>query len=104
LTNAFRHAQSSRIELLLEYSKMQFRLICRDNGCGMDPKMLQQGRSGHWGLLGMRERAARIGARLENRTTPGSGTEIIVAVSARRAYAAGESRRWLHSLTRRIIR
>jgi len=53
LANAFRHAQASNIETVLEYTSDRFRMVVRDNGCGMDPDMLQSGRPGHWGLSGI---------------------------------------------------
>jgi len=104
LTNAFRHAQAQRIEVTLDYGKLKLRLVCRDDGCGMDAKLLEEGRSGHWGLPGMRERAKRIEATLECRTEPGAGTEIEVLISARRSYAPAQRWPWLRSLVRRVKR
>ena len=50
---------------------------------------------GHWGLQGMRERAQRLGAELQLWTRPGLGTEIALAVPARRLYHRLPSRwRW----------
>jgi len=50
----------------LDYGAKRLTLLVRDNGKGIAPDTLAQGgRSGHWGLVGMRERAARIGAVLE---------------------------------------
>jgi len=48
----------------LIYGHARFRLVVRDDGCGIDPHILRTGRDGHWGLSGMRERAERMGARL----------------------------------------
>jgi signal transduction histidine kinase len=62
VANAFRHAGAQSIEVELEYAKDRLHLIVRDDGHGIDPQTLQSGREGHWGLLGMRERAARISA------------------------------------------
>jgi signal transduction histidine kinase/ligand-binding sensor domain-containing protein len=95
LTNAFRHAQASSIHLCLVYGRKDLRLTCRDDGCGMEAKVLEEGLSGHWGLQGMRERAARIGARLEARSAQGSGTEIAVTVPAKRAYPRRHRLEWL---------
>src|SRR5208283_4586383 len=64
LRNAFRHAQASRIEAEIAYDRQFFRLRIRDNGKGIDPRILELGaRPGHWGLPGVCERAKRIGAR-----------------------------------------
>lgn len=104
LNNAFRHAQAQRIEVLIKYGPSELRLISRDDGCGMDAKLIEEGRSGHWGLPGMRERATRIGATLECRSAPGAGTEIIIIISARRGYAPAQRRVWLQNLAHRIGR
>ena len=58
LRNAFRYAQARRIEVAITYGERQFRLRVRDDGKGMGLEVLEeQGRVGHWGLVGMRERA-----------------------------------------------
>ncbi|WP_332854189.1 sensor histidine kinase [Duganella sp. S19_KUP01_CR8] len=66
ICNAFRHAQASEIVVELDYGAKRLTLLVRDNGKGIAADTLAQGgRSGHWGLVGMRERAARIGAMME---------------------------------------
>src|SRR5499433_3007955 len=51
LRNAFRHAHARRIEAEILYDEDQFRLRVRDDGKGMDPHVLEEGRrAGHWGL------------------------------------------------------
>lgn len=86
LANAFRHSGASSIEVVLEYSEDQFRLAIRDNGCGMDPDIARSGREGHWGLSGMRERAAHAGATFKVMSGGGAGTEIDVTVPGGAAY------------------
>ena len=87
LRNAFRHAQASRIEAGLAYDASFFRLRIRDNGKGLDRKVLASGaRQGHWGLPGVGERAKRIGAQLKLWSEPGAGTEAELIVPARIAY------------------
>src|SRR5579872_5841322 len=61
LVNAFCHSGAKRIELELEYSDSELYVRIRDNGRGIDPRVLKKGRDGHWGLAGMQERATRIG-------------------------------------------
>ena len=61
LVNAFCHSRAKRVECELEYTDTHLCMRVRDNGCGIDPQVLQSGREGHWGLAGMRERAERIG-------------------------------------------
>jgi len=87
LRNAFHHARASSIEAEIAYDPQFFRLRIRDNGKGIDRKVLEQGaRQGHWGLPGVRERAKRIGARLRLWSEPGAGTEAELTVPARIAY------------------
>src|SRR5262249_59782414 len=50
LRNAFLHAHASRIEVEVRYDAQQFRLRVRDNGKGIDAKVLSEGRDGHYGL------------------------------------------------------
>src|SRR5262249_12830571 len=57
LRNAFHHAQARRIEVEIQYDKGYLRLRVRDDGKGVDSEVFSEGRSGHWGLQGMRERA-----------------------------------------------
>jgi signal transduction histidine kinase/ligand-binding sensor domain-containing protein len=87
LRNAFHHAQAHRIEAEIRYDDQALRLRIRDDGKGLDPKVLEEGGSaGHWGLRGVRERAQQIGARLDLWSEMGAGTEIQVAVPAAVAY------------------
>jgi len=76
LINAFRHSEASSIEAEVQYLRRRLRVVVRDNGRGMDPKTLESGRHAHWGLLGMRERAAGVGAQLRIWSRPGRGTEV----------------------------
>ena len=93
IRNAFRHAEARQIEAAIQYDPDLFRLRIRDDGKGIDPKVLQEGaRAGHWGLPGIRERAKRIGARLELWSENGAGTEVELTVPARIAYGMGHSR------------
>ncbi|HTY84738.1 MAG TPA: two-component regulator propeller domain-containing protein, partial [Silvibacterium sp.] len=80
LRNAFRHAHAQRIEAEIYYSDKMLRLCIRDDGGGFDPSVVDAGSTGHYGLRGMRERAARIGAKLEVGTGSGAGTEITVSL------------------------
>jgi signal transduction histidine kinase len=59
------------------------RLIVRDNGKGIDPQALQSGQHSHWGLTGMRERAASIGAEIQIWSKQGGGTEVEISAPIR---------------------
>jgi len=86
LVNAFRHSRATSVEVELEYSVKHFRILVRDNGCGIDPHVLQSGREGHWGLSGMRERAERIGARFKVWSRAITGTEVELTVPSQVAF------------------
>jgi len=60
--NAFHHSGAKTIELEIEYSLRRLRLVVSDDGCGIDPRVLEAGQPGRWGLRVMRERSERIGA------------------------------------------
>jgi signal transduction histidine kinase len=93
LRNAFRHAHARRIEAEILYDDDQFRLRVRDDGKGMDPRVLEEGRrAGHWGLPGVRERAQQMGAKLDVWSEAGAGTEVQLSVTASVAYGKTSSR------------
>ena len=76
LLNACRHAGASRIGMVLDFRDDALVLVVRDDGKGIDGELLKTGRAGHWGLAGMRERAAAAGGNLEIQAAPGQGTEL----------------------------
>jgi signal transduction histidine kinase len=87
LRNAFRHAEATTIKAVVEYDEQWLRLRINDDGKGTDAKVLREGgRSGHWGLIGIRERAKRMGALLEVSSEAGAGTQVELAVPASVAY------------------
>jgi signal transduction histidine kinase len=79
IRNACVHSRGTRLEVTLQYGR-DLSLRVWDNGVGIDAHVLHHGKSGHFGLQGMRERAARIGGRLMVLTSADSGTEVIVVV------------------------
>jgi signal transduction histidine kinase len=87
LRNAFQHASAHRIEAEIRYEDHLFRLRVRDDGKGIDPKVLEAGGcAGHWGLPGVRERAQEFGARLDFWSEAGAGTEVQLTIPASVAY------------------
>jgi PAS domain S-box-containing protein len=92
LVNAFCHSRAKRIDLELEYAARNLTIWIRDNGCGMEPQVLDAGRKGHWGLTGMRERAARIGGLLKISTSPNAGTEIELSIPSDVAFQPADLR------------
>jgi signal transduction histidine kinase len=89
LANAFHHSRAKRVELEAEYSNDGLYIRIRDNGCGMDDQVLEVGREGHWGLIAMRERAMRIGARLWISSRPTQGTEVRLFIPTGTAFLHG---------------
>jgi signal transduction histidine kinase len=84
MCNAYAHSNASRLAIELEYSHdLLLRVI--DNGAGIDPAIAGAGKRGRFGLPGMRERAANIGATL---TIEGSsaGTRITLVVPGRAVF------------------
>jgi signal transduction histidine kinase/ligand-binding sensor domain-containing protein len=95
MRNAFRHAQARQIIVTIHYEARQLRLTIRDDGKGMDEEtMRRQQPSGHFGLPGLRERAAIVRGRLEVRSAIGSGTEIELRIPSAIAYRASTRRPW----------
>jgi len=93
LRNAFRHACARRIEAEVRYDDEQLRVLIRDDGKGMDPDVLKEGkRQGHWGLPGVKERAHRIGAQLDFWSEAGAGTEVQLSIPASIAYKNSHDR------------
>lgn len=101
LMNAFRHAGAKSIQVTLSYRTEQFELRVEDDGKGIDAAILASGqRAGHWGLPGMAERAARLGATLAI-DSPLIGTRVVLTIPAALAYV-GQAR-WKR-LLRRLIK
>lgn len=104
LFNAFQHAGAKTIELELSYGPRELALRVRDDGKGIDEGVLHDGgRPGHWGIAGMRERAARLGARFEIWSRKDSGTEIELRVPAGVAYCPRTAKAWLLRLAGRAV-
>jgi signal transduction histidine kinase len=88
VNNAVKHAGARYIKVRLWYDKAHVRLRVSDDGRGFDPGMVVA--AGHFGLVGMRERAARVGAALTVDSRPGRGTTVeVILPLARRATAHG---------------
>ena len=86
LVNAFHHSGAMRVELELEYTDTDLCMRVRDDGCGIDPRVLHAGREGHWGLTGMRERAAKIGGLLKIFSSAADGTMVQLSVPNANAF------------------
>jgi signal transduction histidine kinase len=93
LSNAFRHSGAKDIEAEVTYGDAAFHLRVRDDGRGISPSVLDAGgKSGHFGLVGMRERAKKLGGHVEIWSKPDAGTEIDLRVPAHVAYRTSHAR------------
>jgi signal transduction histidine kinase len=86
VANAVRHSGASVIDIDLAYMSRHLRLSIRDNGVGIDPETIVAGRTGHFGIVGMRERAHGIRARFAILSRPSAGAEVVLTVPASIAY------------------
>jgi signal transduction histidine kinase/ligand-binding sensor domain-containing protein len=98
VANAFRHSHAAHIEIDIRYAPDLLRLRVRDDGVGLDPRILAAGRrEGHWGVPGMQERALALHATLDIWSEVNRGTEIELTIPGSTAYAA-DRRRLPHTL------
>ncbi len=95
LRNAFLHANARQVEVEIRYDDERFRLRVRDDGKGIDAAILSaQSREGHYGLPGMRERAALIGGKLTIWSEVDAGTEVELRLPADIAYVSARRGSW----------
>ncbi len=80
VTNAVKHARASHVRIHLEMASRQLSLRVADDGRGFEQDEAFSEVGGHFGLLGMRERAERLGGELQLHSEPGQGTEVAVTV------------------------
>jgi signal transduction histidine kinase len=102
LRNAFGHARAQHIEAELIYDDRQFRLRIRDDGQGIAAEVLEEGRAGHYGLPGMRERAKQIGAKLTIWSGVGAGTEIELSIEGSSGYLTPPGGSWLRLFRKKV--
>jgi signal transduction histidine kinase len=103
LRNSFQHSGASRIEAEVTFGETDFRIRFRDDGVGIDPDILKNGsRLGHWGMIGMKERAAQVGAKLEVWSKPGAGTELDLSVPGQIAYEGFKGKNGFRALRKRF--
>ncbi len=84
LHNVKKHAGARNLFVQLEYGPEEIALDVRDDGQGFVIDEKQESTSGHYGLTGMKERAAAIGGTLEVTSEPGVGTTIRLRAAAPR--------------------
>jgi len=88
LTNVVKHSGATLVSVRLDYAPESVALEIRDNGSGLKAGAGAVPGGHHFGLLGMTERAKRLGGRFELSSTPGEGTTVRVVVPHRARPAA----------------
>jgi len=91
MTNALKHANAKLIQISLHFEPTAVRLVVRDDGCGFDVTHAASSAAGHFGLLGMRERAEKIHGVLTITSQPDNGTIVAVTVPLGEAVAGLEN-------------
>ena len=90
--NVKKHAEASSVSVQLEYGPAEIALEVRDNGRGFAADQVRamakapESPAGHYGLTGMRERAAVIGGTLEVTSEPGAGTTVRLRTPAPKEF------------------
>jgi signal transduction histidine kinase len=88
LFNIALHARASSAEVAIGFEPRRLAIRVRDDGIGMPADVLARGhKQGHFGLIGMRERAEKIGGQVMVSSSPGAGTEITLTLPAKLAFA-----------------
>ena len=96
LFNISRHAHARSVTIAILFGARALTLRILDDGIGIAPAIAAQGgATGHFGLVGMRERAAKIGGQLAINPGPARGTQVEVTVAADIAYADRSRPIWL---------
>ena len=85
IRNACEHASASELDVHLNYAD-DLTLQVNDNGSGIEPSIVAEGKVGHFGLQGMRERAERIGSEFTLVSSPNAGTAITLVVPGKVIY------------------
>lgn len=85
LNNAVKHARAKHVQVVLQFDEDTVYLDVCDDGVGFDPTTARTG--GGLGLMGMEERLARMGGKLQVKSAPGKGTQVRVKVDTRIALS-----------------
>ncbi|WP_254508023.1 sensor histidine kinase [Anatilimnocola floriformis] len=88
ISNTIKHAQASAVEVRLKSNAHEVAITVHDDGQGFDvARHLEQAQPGHYGLIGMRERASQIGATVQWRSQPRQGTTVLLSLPLSSAAA-----------------
>ncbi len=91
--NSVTHAAANHIDIVIQYSDEALTVRICDDGRGFDRSRFEQGSpSRHFGLLGMSERAQRVGGQLEILSRESEGTQVVLRIPGERAYESSHVR------------
>ncbi|MEK6280818.1 MAG: sensor histidine kinase [Acidobacteriota bacterium] len=96
LTNVLKHAQATRVSVMLEYRYDELLVIVEDNGRGFHPDVTSSTKeAGALGLLGIQERASLVGGKVKIESEPGSGATVAIRIPA---PASSQQKAFSHEL------
>lgn len=100
LFSARRQTTAQVIDVVVTFGRHDFSVMIRDDGNEVDPRLRSTGREGRFGLASISQRARTLGARLTIVSELPAGTEVVIKVPARTAYARRHSNviRWRSTL------
>jgi two-component system sensor histidine kinase DegS len=91
INNAIKHGAPKNVRVNLTFSSDVLQLSVADDGCGFDAERANGSPAGHFGLLGMQERAEKIGGVLKIRSVPGTGTNVQLSLPIRKQFTGNGS-------------
>jgi len=94
VANSLKHANATKVTISLQAANGRLVLVVNDNGRGFESNGAFSALNGHYGLLGMRERAGHMGGQMELSSLPSRGTSVTLSVPLAREYE--HSRKWKH--------
>jgi ligand-binding sensor domain-containing protein/signal transduction histidine kinase len=103
--NSFKHAHAKKIKVFLSFGSSELLLRFSDDGAGIDSEILRVGNlPGHYGLPGMKERAASVGGRFKISSNRGLGTVVEVQIPDALAHRDGIGIPRLATIWRKLLR
>ena len=94
ISNAIKHSMGTSVLCELIFTEKQFTMRIQDDGTGFDAQVLDQGRPGHWGLQGMRERTEHLSGSFSIGSSDPVGARVEISISSRSAYATPDRKHW----------
>ena len=85
LQNAIRHASPRNLSIALRFERRRFHVDIEDDGRGFDRSVDRSDEQHHYGLIGMQERAERLGGEFHITSSPGKGTQVRLSIPVARS-------------------